>query len=1811
MSSSNPNPTPPNSQAQPHPPVVNAHPNPSRIGDALGLRKLVLPAQLLFGECQHRAEGGDRSLLGSCHQHSWNGISDPIQCPGCQKHFCATHNNDPITHTCAAIATDADAFKRFGLMAGVEKHFNVFRTAVPFIMAAGKVASPTLQPDNKINVTVPPIPSILDEDAFESWRQDRDNIDIDVTWEGVDTPYVARLKKNLSYPKEVGAIFAMNQAAVLGNLSGSGVRALVPRAIQVPEKYDMNYFFFMQVLKGTPLEPADPRTMAAIPSIASYLIDLVGHPFLGVGSFVPNPPKETPHAASSSAVTDSLPFKADECLGPPVHILQKSPLWAAFEHHLGPTPSIKALYLRLLGDLNDVIEGSVQNGQFSYFQAANYLMNLEFTSWIEEDATMDSTHQSYIIASDNQFLVEDGELTGVTQWQNAYTGPLAQACAPRVLIPEQEYYDGRNTLSAAEESLLAEFQNRGRADMADDVRANARKFQRLEDVVGRNFSTLCIEDIWGLYRAFHGDSGEDMPLCTSEWLEELGEKYKSGHPAITAFFASDDYRTQKEQARQVIWAEANKREELLGRHRPSGDVRRTPAGPVTLPGIQAINRALSSLANFTPSPGRVWRRRDRVSSIPPSDPPQPPPELDAASSGDENGDGDDISGSDDDNTRGTMRIRHSDGEEENADNVEEDEEEEVNDAASPLQESSVDNLPAAPAEDDTDDAPDAPAPGASVPRDDSAPAFPPPRAPPAFDDGADTPSGNDGDDEDDDDDKGGPSRGGGAVAKRPRLDKGKRRSDIVEARSESPDSDLPSHPAPPSTSTQPPREPDGSSNPQPRDTAVPHDVARTATTQFMVPTHLHTHRDEALYPGIENDTLANQSAGVINWQEEQRAEQRRQQAVLGRAPVAGTEPPAPEPETTAEARRIATVESIDRNPSLAAQGIHPQGSAEATRGRPSAVQYELARQGTEAGPSNPGVGRLWRAHPPSATVDQPRRDPPGRGGAVRGRSTRATSETRTIAPYPRPSERPSAASRRPRRRSPVEPPVQEAVERESESADVGGGQAATADTAEVGETEADEAAVDADEAAADADETPADADETNDRGDDSKDKEDDDRGTAGAGGNVAPGGDPGDDGSDDGEGGAGGGAGDGDVDDGHDGSSHHSSDREADDAAPTGFPIPNTPPVDHPAPAPVPVTSPPSSPATPPRPTQASWERATPGRAATVAPPTTPARAEPSARRAASSTPRAEASTPRGLPIRQQSVAPAPSPSRQPSVAPHPAAPSRRPSLAPAPATQLPAYNAQYDAGPAHLDRGYGAPVNRPTFEQTPFGGRARLAPTPTSAARAGTPRAGTPVAAAAPAEGSSSRSHLSFPGDRTNSQGFDRSRSASVAPAPAEAAPAPPAGGLRRSARQASVVNTAPPRPTRQPARTRAPSAGPSRLPQTAAAETSNREAYPDAYRTEPKGAPPAAETAPTAAEGSSTAPVLDLKGKGKAKELVGAGAPAPSGDPGSSTAPAAEEDDDKKPEVDEDDGEKKLDDDEAEEAQDTVPALPAARGGRGGRGGRGRGRGGARGGRTATAAAPQTDAAPSGRTTRASSRASSRARSASVAPSVAPEGADTNAPQPAGPSTQPAAGPSNVTTRSSARISARNQARADAAAAEAAAAAAAGPSNAEAGPSTKPDAKGKKTKAAPKGKGKAKAVADDEVDDAENAEAGPSGTTEPATAEPATAESATAEPAIAEPEAPTTGAQPASAAEVEDADAEAVEAEMAAAAAGEAPAPVASYSPGPSSPRTRKRSSEPEEEDEGEGGSLRKRSRTPPKKSDDDDRGTGGASGSGTTAV
>lgn len=179
----------------------------------------------------------------------------------------------------------------------------------------------------------------------------------------------------------------------------------------------MNYFFFMELLKGTPLVPGDTRMMAVIPSIAAYLLDLVECQFTGVGSFVPTPPKDTPDARSSSAESDSIPFTPDECLGPPVHILQKSPLWAAFEKRLGPTRSIKDLYLRLLGDLNDVIDGSVHEGGFSYFQAANYLMNLEISSWIQDDTTMDSDDQSYIIASDNQFLVEDGELTGVTQWQ--------------------------------------------------------------------------------------------------------------------------------------------------------------------------------------------------------------------------------------------------------------------------------------------------------------------------------------------------------------------------------------------------------------------------------------------------------------------------------------------------------------------------------------------------------------------------------------------------------------------------------------------------------------------------------------------------------------------------------------------------------------------------------------------------------------------------------------------------------------------------------------------------------------------------------------------------------------------------------------------------------------------------------------------------------------------------------------------------------------------------------------------------------------------------------------------------------------------------------------------------------------------------------------------------------------------------------------------------------------------------------------------------------------------------------------------------
>ncbi|WWC60077.1 uncharacterized protein I303_102640 [Kwoniella dejecticola CBS 10117] len=159
-----------------------------------------------------------------------------------------------------------------------------------------------------------------------------------------------------------------------------------------------------------------------------------------------------------------------------------------------------------------------------------YLIYLEAKQLVEGCAELEDIGPFYIKHDDDRFdhirANPDGEVTGILDWEWAYTTNEAEAFAAPSGWVSEDYRAGSNdTLSPREMALIEAYIKDGRSDLADYVKSG-RKYHRLVDLL--RYDDPSVIRFNALERAFLDlpDSHTEQSNTVEEWVAIRKEKYK-------------------------------------------------------------------------------------------------------------------------------------------------------------------------------------------------------------------------------------------------------------------------------------------------------------------------------------------------------------------------------------------------------------------------------------------------------------------------------------------------------------------------------------------------------------------------------------------------------------------------------------------------------------------------------------------------------------------------------------------------------------------------------------------------------------------------------------------------------------------------------------------------------------------------------------------------------------------------------------------------------------------------------------------------------------------------------------------------------------------------------------------------------------------------------------------------------------------------------------------------------------------------------------------------------------------------------------
>ncbi|WWC60076.1 uncharacterized protein I303_102639 [Kwoniella dejecticola CBS 10117] len=160
-----------------------------------------------------------------------------------------------------------------------------------------------------------------------------------------------------------------------------------------------------------------------------------------------------------------------------------------------------------------------------------YLALLDVKCLVNQCSEMNDPGPFYIKHDDDRFdhirAKESGEVTGILDWEWAYTTNKQEAfAAPNGFVPP-EYHEGKNdSLSDREIALINAYESLQRPDLAECVK-NGRKYHRLVDLLRHNIINIGV--INALERSFLNlpDTHTGQPSTMENWIDAKKEEYRS------------------------------------------------------------------------------------------------------------------------------------------------------------------------------------------------------------------------------------------------------------------------------------------------------------------------------------------------------------------------------------------------------------------------------------------------------------------------------------------------------------------------------------------------------------------------------------------------------------------------------------------------------------------------------------------------------------------------------------------------------------------------------------------------------------------------------------------------------------------------------------------------------------------------------------------------------------------------------------------------------------------------------------------------------------------------------------------------------------------------------------------------------------------------------------------------------------------------------------------------------------------------------------------------------------------------------------
>ncbi|WWD08812.1 hypothetical protein V865_006925 [Kwoniella europaea PYCC6329] len=323
------------------------------------------------------------------------------------------------------------------------------------------------------------------------------------------------------YPDEPLRLNAQSEVATCQALHCGGV--LVPQSTFRPKDSKLHpklIYSYQTFIEGSPWsdfapfkpknQPLSSSTKRHIGFIAQWFISLEKVRFDKIGSL-------TFSSASNQII-----------VGP---LIERQPVITVPPYFNGPFQNAKERYLRMIDSRLEACRDRtfVEPPREVHI----YLALLEFKELVGNDLDMEQDPGPFYIRHaddhwDHTRTKEDGEITGVIDWEWAYTTTKDEAFAsPMYFLPSKFYHEGSNDMfSPREYALIEAYQSLGRDDLADCVK-NGRKYQRLIYFLKCMFiNVLEVNAIRKAFLKIPDEVDDGMPKTEEEWVEKMLIKWQ-------------------------------------------------------------------------------------------------------------------------------------------------------------------------------------------------------------------------------------------------------------------------------------------------------------------------------------------------------------------------------------------------------------------------------------------------------------------------------------------------------------------------------------------------------------------------------------------------------------------------------------------------------------------------------------------------------------------------------------------------------------------------------------------------------------------------------------------------------------------------------------------------------------------------------------------------------------------------------------------------------------------------------------------------------------------------------------------------------------------------------------------------------------------------------------------------------------------------------------------------------------------------------------------------------------------------------------